>query len=143
MMRRRDKVLTGAVISALLGVTILFSVIVWLFWRESLASEETYEGGLAATLGQRTESIFIDTRDMLAAFDKLDSKRCSEQHLQSLRDAAVSRPFVRGIGYWQADERLCGVGFLPEAGLKPSHADHIYDNGVIRSEEHTSELQSQ
>jgi sensor c-di-GMP phosphodiesterase-like protein len=131
MMRRRDKVLTGAVISALLGVTVLFSVIVWLFWRESLASEETYEGGLAATLGQRTASIFIDTRDMLAAFDKLDSKRCSEQHLQSLRDAAVSRPFVRGIGYWQADERVCGVGFLPEAGLKPSHADHIYDNGVI------------
>ena len=131
MMRHRDKVLTGAVIAALLGVTILFSVIVWLFWRESVASEETYEGGLAATLGGRTENILADTRDMLAGFDKLDAERCSEQHLQALRDAAVSRPFVRGIGYWRADERLCSVGFLPRAGLTPSHADRIYDNGVI------------
>lgn len=123
--------LTGAVIAAVLGVTILFSVMVWLFWRESIASEETYEGGLAETLGKRTEHIFADTRDMLAGFDKLDSPRCSEKHLQSLREAAVSRPFVRGIGYWQADQRLCGVGFLPTSGLKPSHADRIYDNGVI------------
>ena len=99
MMRRRDKVLTAGVLAALLGMTVLFSVIVWLFWRESVASEEAYEGGLAATLGERTETIFADLRDMLAGFDKLDAQRCSPQHLQVLRDAAVSRPYVRGIGY--------------------------------------------
>ena len=131
MMRRRDKVLTAGVLAALLGVTVLFSVIVWLFWRESVASEEAYEGGLAAMLGERTENIFADLRDMLAGFDKLDAQRCSPQHLQVLRDAAVSRPYVRGIGYWEATERLCGVGFLPQEGLKPSHADRIYDNGFV------------
>jgi sensor c-di-GMP phosphodiesterase-like protein len=130
-MRRRDKVLTAGVLAALLGVTVLFSVIVWLFWRESMASEEAYEGGLAAMLGQRTETIFADLRDMLAGFDKLDVERCSPTHLQALRDAAVSRPFVRGIGYWEATERLCGVGFLPQEGLKPSHADRIYDSGFV------------
>ena len=68
---------------------------------------------------------------MLAGFDKLDAQRCSPRHLQVLRDAAVSRPYVRGIGYWEATERLCGVGFLPQEGLKPSHADRIYDNGFV------------
>ena len=131
MMRRRDKVLTAGVLAALLGVTVLFSVIVWLFWRESMASEEAYEGGLAAILGDRTETIFADLRDMLAGFDKLDAQRCSPAHLQVLRDAAVSRPYVRGVGYWEATERLCGVGFLPQEGLKPSHADRIYDNGFV------------
>jgi sensor c-di-GMP phosphodiesterase-like protein len=131
MIRRRDKVLTGAVIAALLGMTVLFSFFVWLFWRESMASEEAYEGGLATTLGQRAEHIVVDLRDMLAGFDNLTSARCSDEHLQSLRDAAVSRPYVRGIGYWQANERVCGAGFLPTQGLKPSHADRIYDNGVI------------
>ena len=131
MIRRRDKVLTGAVVAALLGVTVLSSFFVWLFWRESVASEEAYEGGLAAALGQRTEQILVDLRDMLDGFDKLTSGRCTDEHLQSLRDAAVSRPYVRGIGYWQATERECGVGFLPKQGLKPSHADRIYDNGVI------------
>lgn len=131
MMRRRDKVLTAGVLAAFVGVTVIFSVIVWLFWRESMASEEAYEGGLAAMLGQRTETIFADLRDMLAGFDKLDAQRCEPAHLQALRDAAVSRPYVRGIGYWEATERLCGVGFLPQEGLKPSHADRIYDNGFV------------
>ncbi len=130
-MRRRDRVLTGAVIAALLGVTVLFTSFVWLFWRQSVQSEEAYEGGLAAMLGQRTETILVDLRDMLAGFDQLGSERCSPAHLQALRDQAVSRPYVRGIAFWQADQRMCGVGFLPQEGLKPSHADKIYDNGVI------------
>jgi sensor c-di-GMP phosphodiesterase-like protein len=37
---------------------------------------------------------------------------------------------VRAIGYWRANRRLCGVGFLPEA-LKPAHADRIYADGLV------------
>ena len=130
-MQRREKILIGAVLAGLLGVAALFGSMLWLLWKESVASEADYAGGLAATLGQRTEHIILDVRDMLAGFDKLDTPRCSTAHMQSLQNAAVSRPYIRGIGYWQAADRLCGVGFLPPEGLKPPHADRIYDNGVI------------
>jgi sensor c-di-GMP phosphodiesterase-like protein len=130
-MRRREKILIGGFLVGLLGVAGLFGSMVWLLWKESVASEADYAGGLAATLGQRTEHIILDIRDILAGFDKLDVPRCSSAHLAALQNAAVSRPYVRGIGYWQATERLCGVGFLPQDGLKPQHADRIYENGVV------------
>jgi sensor c-di-GMP phosphodiesterase-like protein len=130
-MQRREKVLIGAVLVGFLGVAALLGVMLWLLWKESVASEADYAGGLAATLGQRTEKIILDVRDMLAGFDKLETTRCSSAHIEALQNAAVSRPYIRGIGYWQAAERLCGVGFLPLQGLKPPHADRIYDNGVI------------
>lgn len=116
---------------ALAGVAVLFASIVWLLWRESVASEEAYAGGLAASLGQSTEHIILDTRDMLAGFDQLQAPRCSREHLQAMQDAAISRPYIRAIGYWRATERVCGVGFLQEEGLKPPRADRIYDTGVI------------
>src|SRR5258708_1341865 len=103
----------------------------WVLWKQSVASEEAYGGGLAASLGQSTEHIILDTRDLLAGFDKLQVPRCSKQHLQLLQAAAISRPYIRAIGYWQATERMCGVGFLPQEGLKPQRADRIYDTGVI------------
>jgi sensor c-di-GMP phosphodiesterase-like protein len=130
MMRRR-KVLIGAFIAALLGVGLLFTAVVWFFWKQSVDSEETYAGGLAEMLGQRTERIVVDLRDMLAGFDQLAPVRCSNEHLQALRNAAISRPYIRGIGFWRANERLCNVGFLPQDGIKPSRADRIYDSGVI------------
>ena len=129
-MQRREKILFGSTLAALGGAVLLFASIVWLLWRESVASEEAYSGGLAASLGQNTEHIILDTRNLLAGFDRLQTPRCSKEHLQALQDAAVSRPYIRAIGYWQASERICGVGFLPE-GLKPPRADRIYDSGVI------------
>jgi sensor c-di-GMP phosphodiesterase-like protein len=129
-MRRRGKIVLGSALAALVGVAVLFASIAWILWKESMASEAAYEGGLAANLGQRTEHIFIDTRDMLAGFDRIDVPRCSKEHLQALQKAAISRPYIRGIGYWQATERVCGVGFLAE-GLKPPRADRIYDSGLI------------
>jgi sensor c-di-GMP phosphodiesterase-like protein len=128
---RREKILIGAVLAGLLGAAALLGAMTWLLWQKSVASEAEYAGGLAATLGKRTEHIILDIRDMLAGFDKLDALRCSNPHLEALQNAAVSRPYIRGIGYWQAADRLCGVGFLPQAGLKPAHADRIYDNGVV------------
>jgi len=129
-LRRRSKIILFAALAALAGVTLLFASTAWLLWNESAAAEQAYADGLAATLGQKTERIFVDARNLLASFDQLPMPRCSREHLQALKDAVISRPYIRAIGYWQADERLCDIGFLPQ-GLKPAHADRIYPNGVI------------
>jgi sensor c-di-GMP phosphodiesterase-like protein len=121
----------GSTLAALIGAAMLFASMVWLLWRESMASEEDYAGGLATSLGRNVEHIILDTRNLLAQFDRLPAARCSPAHLQALQDAAVSRPYIRAIGYWQASDRICGVGFLPHDALKPPRADRIYDNGVI------------
>ena len=130
-MHRRGKIIFSAAFAALFGIGLVFSATLWLLWHESVTAEEAYAGGLAAFLGKSTEHILLDARDMLNGFDQLPDARCSPEHLQALKDAAISRPYVRGIGYWQASARLCDVGFLPQAGLKPSHADRIFDSGVI------------
>lgn len=130
-MTRREKIMFFSTLAGLVGTALLFGSIAWILWQESMASEEAYAGGLAASLGQNTERIILDTRNLLAGFDRLPMPRCSKEHLQALQDAAVSRPYIRAIGYWQASERMCGVGFLPPEGLKPPRADRIYENGVI------------
>lgn len=117
--------------AALIGIGVVFSATLWLLWHESVNAEEAYTGGLAANLGKSTEHLIVDARDMLDGFDRLPQVRCSPEHLQAMKDAAISRPYVRGIGYWQTSARLCDVGFLPQQGLKPSHADRIFDSGVI------------
>ena len=130
-MYRRGKIIFRAALAALFGIALVFSATLWLIWRESVSAEEAYVGGLAARLGKNTEQLILDARDMLDSVDRLEVERCSPEHLQAMKDAAISRPYVRGIGYWQANARLCDVGFLPQAGLKPSHADRIFDSGVI------------
>lgn len=130
-MKRREKVVLGSFVVATLGVVGLFGLVVWLLWAGSVASETKYEGNLAAQLGHRTEQIFVDTRDMLDSFNKLGVEPCSAAHLDALRKAAIAHAYIRGIGYWHAAQRLCGVGFLPAKGLKPASADHIYPSGVI------------
>ncbi|MEO5624999.1 MAG: EAL domain-containing protein [Dokdonella sp.] len=130
-MFRTRKILIFSTLVAIAGVVVLFVAVAALLWQESISSEEAYAGGLAASLGQSTERLIVDTRDMLDAFDKLPDSRCSKEHLRALEEAAISRPYVRAIGYWQANDRLCGVGFLAQGVLKPAHADHIYNSGVI------------
>jgi sensor c-di-GMP phosphodiesterase-like protein len=130
-MQRRRRILAAASLAALLGVAVLFAAIAWVVWTESVDSEEAYAGGLARVLGTRTEKILTDSRDLLAALDKLEVERCSPEHLRALQDAAISRPYIRAIGYWRAADRLCGVGFIGDEGLKPARADKIYDSGVI------------
>ncbi|MGH6683230.1 MAG: EAL domain-containing protein, partial [Pseudolabrys sp.] len=130
-MHRREKIIIGTFLAGLLGMLVLFASLVWVLWRESIIAENAYEGNLATTLGERTERIIADVRDMLATFDKLPAQRCSPEHLDALQNAAVSKPYIRGIGFWRAAQRLCGVGFLPPAGIKPLRADRIYPNGVI------------
>jgi sensor c-di-GMP phosphodiesterase-like protein len=130
-MLRRRRILAGSLLAALAGVALLFAAIGWVIWNESVDSEEAYAGGLAKSLGTRTETIILDARDLLAGFDALAAERCSPEHLRALRDAAISRPYIRAIGHWRGAERLCGVGFIGDEGLKPARADKIYDTGVI------------
>ena len=130
-MRRRGKIILTSALAALVGMAMLFASIGWVLWRESVASEEVYARDLAASLGASTERIFLDARDMLMTLDQLQVAHCSKEHVTAMQDAAIARPYVRAIGYWRATERLCGVGVLPEDGLKPAHADRIYDSGLI------------
>ncbi len=121
----------GAAIAALLGSAVVFCSLLWVFWNESVASEAAAAGGLAAALGRVVDNTFKDARGMLAGLDALQVPRCSEEHLRAMRDAAISRPYVRAIGYWQAAKRICGVGLLPSSGLKPERADRMYSSGVV------------
>jgi len=121
----------SSAVAALTGSVVLFTSILWISWKESLTSEEAYVGGLATALGKAAEHIIFDTRDMLGQFNDLPASRCSPEHVRAMQKAGVSRPYVRAIGYWRANERLCGIGFLAQDGLKPEHADRIYDNGVV------------
>ncbi|MDR3389355.1 MAG: EAL domain-containing protein [Rudaea sp.] len=130
-MHRRGKIILTSALAALAGMAMLFASIAWVLWRESVASEEVYGRNLAASLGASTERIFLDARDMLMALDKVQAVPCSGEHLRLMQEAAIARPYIRAIGYWRATERLCGVGVLPSEGLKPAHADRIYDSGLI------------
>jgi len=130
-MRRRRRIVLGAAIAALLGIGVVFSSLLWLLWKESVANEAAESGGLAAALGRTVDNTFEDARGMLAQLDELQVARCSDEHLSAMQNAAISRPYVRAIGYWQAESRKCGVGLLPSAGLKPEHADRVYSSGVV------------
>jgi sensor c-di-GMP phosphodiesterase-like protein len=130
-MTRRDRVLIGISVAALGGVAVLFASLGWYLWRGSFTAEEELMGGLATSLGARTEVMIGDTRGLLADFDKLPQERCSPGHLRALQAAAMGRPHIRGIGYWKAAERQCGVGFLQVDVLRPARADKIYPSGFI------------
>ncbi len=130
-MRRRERRMLAASLVAFAGVVLLLAGLLWLMWAESFSREEKALGRLALDLGQRTERSVVDTRDLLAELDRLPIERCSSEHLLALQEAAISRPWLRAIGYWQAATRQCGVGFLQAKELKPQQADRIYDTGVI------------
>lgn len=130
-MIRRDKLLLGVSATAFGGVLLLFAAVGWYIWNESISAEEERLGLIARQLGENVEQAIIDARNMLDRFNKLETKRCSPGHLQALQEAAIAKPYIRAIGYWQATERLCGVGLIRGAQLTPSHADRIYPSGVI------------
>ncbi|HTY50641.1 MAG TPA: EAL domain-containing protein [Steroidobacteraceae bacterium] len=129
-MYRRRRVLIFSAAAALAGSLALFSSILWISWKESLTSEEAYAGGLAAALGRRAQQEILDTRDMLAGLNALALAHCSPAHLRAMQDAGASRPYIRAIGYWRANRRLCGTGFA-QNGLRPARADRIYDSGLV------------
>jgi sensor c-di-GMP phosphodiesterase-like protein len=116
---------------AVLGTAALAAALLALLWTESYDAERERAGNLANTLGERTEAILIDTRDLLGGLDLVATPPCSPEHLQAMQEAAATRPHLRALGYWRASERVCGVGFVASDGLRPPRADRIYDSGVI------------
>ena len=116
---------------AVLGTTALAAGLLAVLWLEFSGFEQQRADSLAKALGDRTEAILVDTRDLLETLDRATSEPCSPPHLQHMQEAAVTRPHLRAIGHWRAGERLCGVGFVDKDGLRPPRADRIYDSGVI------------
>jgi sensor c-di-GMP phosphodiesterase-like protein len=130
-MRRREKVMIGISFAAFAGIAVLFASVIWYIWTESVTEEERVVGSLAAALGERTEAMIRDTRELLTGFDQLPYPRCSPEHLDALQAAAISRPHIRAIGYYRAVTRECGVGFFSSRGLRPPRRDTIYESGVV------------
>ena len=129
--QKRERTFVAFSTAAFIGVVLLFGLITWLLWRGSIETEEERVADLARDLGQHTEQVIVEVRNMLEAFNKLQVDRCSEAHLSVMHKAAIAKPYIRAIGYWRAAQRLCGVGFIQAVELKPSRADRIYDSGVI------------
>lgn len=128
---KRNRALAGLLAGALGGVALLAALLTWYLWHESVVAEENRTRELARHLGEQAEAAILDARDMLDRFNGLSFPRCSDEHLRHLQEAAVTRPYIRAIGYWRAAERLCGVGFIQGTVLTPPRADKIYESGVI------------
>ena len=129
--RRRDTAVIGFPLLAIVGALLLFGATNWLLWQESMQAEERRVEELARALGEEAEQIIVTARDMLLRLNNADNSRCSDSHLRAMHREAVARPYIRGIGYWRATERLCGVGYIQSVELKPSRADRIYDSGML------------
>ncbi len=106
-------------------------MVTWLLWSKSIRTEEARVANLAQTIGKRIERVIVDARDMLDGFNRFPAPACSRAHVGAMQEAAVARPYIRAIGYWQATNRICGVGFIQAIELKPSRADRIYESGVV------------
>lgn len=131
MLLRRDKTLAGFALTALVGTVLLFGVLTWFLWRESVGAEQKRVADMAQTLGQNTDNLVKGAKATLDKLDKLPENSCSKAHLRAMEKAAVEYPYIRAISYWHAAKRLCSVGFLQTAPLMPRRADHIYKSGVI------------
>jgi len=79
----------SAALAALAGSTVLLTSTMWIFWKQSLTSEEAYAGGLAAALGRSAERSIVDTRDMLGQLNGLPLEHCSPAHLRAMQDAGA------------------------------------------------------
>ncbi len=130
-MQQRGRSLIVFSLTALIGAGLLFALVTWFLWEKSIRIEEARVADLAQMLGQRTERVIVDARDMLDEFNRFPAPACSPAHIDAMQAAAVARPYIRAIGYWRAANRICGVGFIQAVEFKPSRADRIYDSGVI------------
>lgn len=117
--------------TAVAGVVALFAAITWYVWTDSVRTEEARLSNHAQLLGEDVERTIVGARDMLEQLNQLEMERCSDGHLQAMQDAAISKPYIRAVGYWKAAERICGIGFVRGSELTPARADRIYDSGVI------------
>ncbi|WP_018863920.1 EAL domain-containing protein [Thioalkalivibrio sp. ARh3] len=131
MASRRDKVLFAVFGVTVLGLLFPLFLLGWYLWQGSVVAEEQRLDELAQRLGKQTEWAIIDARDLLDELNALDATPCSTEHLNKLQDAAMSRPYIRAVGYWRAVERVCGAGFVQGDALTPPKASRIYDSGLV------------
>ena len=115
----------------LTGILMLFASTAWFLWQSSILAEEKQVGMLAQAFATRVEEIITGSIEMLDDMNSAEESRCSREHLQRMNEAAMAYPFVKAIGYWRAEERQCGVGYIQVMELRPPRADRIYDSGVI------------
>lgn len=115
----------------LAGILMLFASTAWFLWQSSILAEEKQVGILAEALATRVERIITSSIEKLEEMNSAEEPRCSREHLKRMNEAAMAYPFVKAIGYWRAEERQCGVGFIQVMELRPPRADRIYDTGVI------------
>jgi len=130
-LQRRDKTFAVFVLVALVGTVLLFGLVTWFLWRESVGAEQKRVADMAQTLGMNTEQLVEGAKSTLDRLDRLPQHSCSKVHLKAMEKAAVEHPYIRAVSYWHAAKRLCSVGFLQTAPLMPRRADHIYKSGVI------------
>jgi len=130
-LQRRDKTLIGFALAGLVGILLLFGLVTWFLWQESIGAEQQRVAEMARTLGLRTERLLEGAKNTLNQLDQLPEHDCSTAHLRAMEQAAINHPYIRGVSYWHAAKRLCSVGFLQTTALKPRQADHIYKSGVI------------
>jgi sensor c-di-GMP phosphodiesterase-like protein len=129
-MHRRSKLLM-ILFLAIAGVTLLFASSSWFLWNQTILAEEQQAGEMAESLGLRAERIVVDAIDRLRALDQLSAPACDATHLQAMNQAAIAQTHIKAIGYWRADQRVCGVGYVQLMELRPPKADKIYESGVI------------
>jgi sensor c-di-GMP phosphodiesterase-like protein len=113
------------------GIIAVLTLLGWYLWRESVVAEEQRLGALAKRLGTQAENALLDTRELLKQLNQSSLERCSGAHIEQMQEAAIARPYIRALGYWQAATRRCGVGFVQGAALTPPAASRIYDNGLV------------
>ncbi|NKI17547.1 EAL domain-containing protein [Spongiibacter sp. KMU-166] len=129
MFSRRARIYIALFAAAMTGFAALFSLIGWYLWHQSVVAEEERLQRMAERLGQQAEHTIIDARALLNQLNELSIEACSQQHLDVMQEVAVARPYVRGIGYWRAADRQCGIGFAQN--FTPAKASRIYASGIV------------
>jgi len=126
----RHALLTVGLIGAI-GVAMPVALLVYVMWQQTVIVEEERLVRLSEDLAAQTESAIVDARDLLERLNQRDFEPCSQDHLLTLQNEALSRTHLRAIGYWEAADRLCGAGLVQGQRLTPQRASRIYDSGVV------------
>ena len=88
-MQSREVNLVGFSLAVFIGALLLFGLVTWYLWSKSVNIEEARVAVQAEVLGQRTEQIIVNSRNMLDDFNKISAPPCSAAHINTMHEAAV------------------------------------------------------
>jgi len=126
---RKTLLVAGSV--GAIGIILPIALVLWIIWQQTVIVEEQRLVELSQDLAAQTEDAIVDARNLLESLNAQNVEPCSQAHLMSLQNEALSRMHLRAIGYWEAADRLCGAGLVQGQRLMPQRASRIYDSGVI------------